>query len=231
MLILYQTAKGVIDNEPKLVLTHWGWVMHTCIGNLTIIGSDNGLSPSRRQAIIWTNAGILLIGPLGTNFNENIIEILTFSFTKKRWKVSSAKWRPLCLSLNVLSNSLEPINSNLVYSGGVCHFYWYPLDKRTKYWNWQPILATNFGKPCTKGHNCWQPKFWLPTLVCTRLLQNKFSPKQKTTKKMHLRMFNKCFYILSDWQSFRIFNCTNCYWLVLVNWWTWGQWRSYPTLH
>ena len=27
----------------------------------TIIGSDNGLSPDRRQAIIWTKAGILLI--------------------------------------------------------------------------------------------------------------------------------------------------------------------------
>ena len=43
---------------------------HICVGNLTIIGSDNGLSPGRRQAIIWPNAGILLIGPLGTNFSE-----------------------------------------------------------------------------------------------------------------------------------------------------------------
>ena len=34
------------------------------------MGSDNGLSPDRRQVIIWTNAGILLIGPLGTNFSE-----------------------------------------------------------------------------------------------------------------------------------------------------------------
>ena len=33
------------------------------------IGSDNGLSPDQCQAIIWTNAGILLIGPLGTNFS------------------------------------------------------------------------------------------------------------------------------------------------------------------
>ena len=56
----------------------------------------------RRQAIIWTNAGILLIGPLGTNFIENLIEILTFPFTKMRLKVSSAKWRPFCLGLNVL---------------------------------------------------------------------------------------------------------------------------------
>ena len=43
--------------------THWGRVTHICINKLTIVGSDNGLSPGRRQAIIWTNAGILLIGP------------------------------------------------------------------------------------------------------------------------------------------------------------------------
>ena len=41
-----------------LSLTHWGRVTHICDCNLTIIGSDNGLSPGRHQAIIWTNAGI-----------------------------------------------------------------------------------------------------------------------------------------------------------------------------
>ena len=56
-------------------LTHWGRVTHIWINKLTIIGSINGLSPGRRQAIIWTNAGILLIGPLGTNFSEILIEI------------------------------------------------------------------------------------------------------------------------------------------------------------
>ena len=72
-------------------LTHWGRVTHICVDKLTIIGSDNGLSPGRRQAIIWTNAGILLIGPLGTNFSEFLSQILTFSFNKMRLKVSSAK--------------------------------------------------------------------------------------------------------------------------------------------
>ena len=75
---------------------------HQCIGNLTIIFSDNGLSPSRRQAIIWTNAGILLIGPLGTNFNEFLIEIHGFLSTKIHSKKSSGKWRPFCLGLTVL---------------------------------------------------------------------------------------------------------------------------------
>ena len=76
--------------------THWGWVTHICVSKLTIIGSDNGMSPDRRQAIIWTNDGLLWIGPLGTNFIEILIEILTFSFNKMHLKVSSAKRRPFC---------------------------------------------------------------------------------------------------------------------------------------
>ena len=68
------------------ILTHWGRVTHICVNKLTIIGSDNGLSPDRRQAIILTNAGILLIGPLGTNTNEILIEILTFLFMKNAFE-------------------------------------------------------------------------------------------------------------------------------------------------
>ena len=74
-----------------------------CISKLTMIGSDNGLSPGRRKAIFWTNAWILLTGPLGTNFSEILIEILTFSSKKMCLKVSSVKWRPFCLCLNVLT--------------------------------------------------------------------------------------------------------------------------------
>ena len=81
-------------------LTHWGRVTHICISKLTIIGWDNGLSSGLRQAITWTNAGILLIKPLGPHFNDMLIEILTFSFMKMRLHVSSAKWRPFCLGLN-----------------------------------------------------------------------------------------------------------------------------------
>ena len=67
-------------------LTHWGRATHICISKVTIIASDNGLSPCRHQAIIWTNAGLLLIGPLGTNFNEILVEILTFPLKKCAWK-------------------------------------------------------------------------------------------------------------------------------------------------
>ena len=65
------------------------------VGNLTIIGSDNGLAP--------TSAGILLIRTLGTNFSEIFSEVHAFSFKRMHFKMSSAKWRPFCLGLNVLS--------------------------------------------------------------------------------------------------------------------------------
>ena len=86
---------------------------HICVIKLTVIGSDNGLSPERRQAIIWTNAGILLIGPLGTNLNEISIKIHTFSFKKMHLKMSSGKWRPFCLGLNVISNSSRPNHAHM----------------------------------------------------------------------------------------------------------------------
>ena len=83
------------------MLTCWGRVMHLWVNKLTIIGSDNGLLPDRRRAIIWTNTGIFIIGPKGANFSEILIEILKFSFKKMHLKVLSAKLWPFCLSFNV----------------------------------------------------------------------------------------------------------------------------------
>ena len=111
--------------------THWGRVTHICVGNLTIIGSDNGLSPGRRQAITWTNVGILLIGPLGTNFGEMLIEIHTFSFKKIHLKISSGKWRPFCFGLNVLKFFpilKRPGTHSLTWLKGP--IIWHPLKAR-----------------------------------------------------------------------------------------------------
>ena len=82
-------------------LTDWGRVTHIFVSKLTIIGLENGLPPGWRQAIIWTNAGIVLIGPLGTNFSEILIEIYTLSFKKIHLKMSSAKWQAFCPGLSV----------------------------------------------------------------------------------------------------------------------------------
>ena len=101
--LYYLLLQGSCLNPcAKVWLTHWGRVTHICVVELATIGSDNGSSPVRCQAIIWTNAGILLIGHLGTNFSEILIGIQTFSFKKLHLKTPSAKWRLFCLGLNEL---------------------------------------------------------------------------------------------------------------------------------
>ena len=65
-----------------LALTHWGQVTHICISNLTIMDSNNVFSFGRRRTIVWTNAGLLVIGPLGINYSEILIKFHMFSFKK-----------------------------------------------------------------------------------------------------------------------------------------------------
>ena len=81
------------------LLTHWGRVMHICMSKLNIIGSDNGLSPARYQAIIWTNDVLLSPRPYGMKF---YLKFKGFHSRKYIWKCRLRKWRPFCLGLNVL---------------------------------------------------------------------------------------------------------------------------------
>ena len=129
-------ADGLVPWEqaqswPTLVLvclTHWGRVTHICVSKLNIIGSGNGLSPGWSQAIIWTNAGVLLIWPLGTNFSEMLIEIHTFTFKKMHVKMLSAKRRPFCLSLNVIRDQHLKDLSSLHIIRTVMHQYFMSTD-------------------------------------------------------------------------------------------------------
>ena len=84
-------------------LTHWGRVTHIYVSQLIPIVLHNGLSPDRRQAIIWNIDEILLFRCVGRNFSEILIDIYTFSFKKMQLNMSSGKWRPFCLGLNVLN--------------------------------------------------------------------------------------------------------------------------------
>ena len=85
------------------VLTYWGLVTHICVNDLTIIGSEHGLTPGCRQVMIWTNARRLLFGPLGTKFSKMLIEIHTFSFKKCISTCRLWNWGHFCLGLNLLT--------------------------------------------------------------------------------------------------------------------------------
>ena len=106
----------------NIALIHWGRVTHICIGNIAIIDSDNGLSPGGHKAIISTNAVLLSIGPLGTNFSEISMKSLIFSSKKMYLKIASAKWRPYCRGLNVLKwrvwgalTWMQPVDGGAVF--------------------------------------------------------------------------------------------------------------------
>ena len=78
---------------------------HICVGKLTIIGSDNGLSPGRRQAIIWTIARILLIGPLRTNVSEILIRTQNIFIQENAFENVVCEMVSICLGLNELTHS------------------------------------------------------------------------------------------------------------------------------
>ena len=105
-------------HPQKIVWIGWGHHVEFCVWKIghyfwrrvyasvkcAIIGSDNGLSPSRRQAIIQTNARILLIRPLGINLSELLIEINIFSFQANVfengvWEMASISFRPQCVNI------------------------------------------------------------------------------------------------------------------------------------
>ena len=137
-------------------LTHWGRVTHICVGKLNSIGSDNGLSPERRQAIIWTNAEILLIGPLGTNFSEILIEIQIFSLKKIRLKMSSAKCCSFRLGLNVLRS---------FSAGCFIVLYWIML-----YWMYHQTSNIR----CTKAQTCFSSCSCLCPIHWSQLLREEW---------------------------------------------------------
>ena len=109
----------------------------------------NSLRPSdayMRQYtnLLWfrylTNAGILLIGTLGTNFSEILIGIQTFSFEEMHFKMLSAKWRP-CVSASMLLTNTYGTGYNM------CNISLHAQNFEYRFQNW---WNANYRKACMK---------------------------------------------------------------------------------
>ena len=91
-----------LEEAVMFALTHWSRVRHICVNKLAIIDSSNDSSPGQRQAIIWTKAGILVIGPLETNFSDILIEIQIFiqgnAFENVVFEIAAVLSRPQCVN-------------------------------------------------------------------------------------------------------------------------------------
>ena len=101
-----------IWQEAHSVLTH---LLINASANWVSIGSGNDLSLVRHQAINWTNAALVSIGPLWTNFTDTLIEIQMFSFKNTQLRMSSAKWRPFCARGDELNNKLSTGRATLTH--------------------------------------------------------------------------------------------------------------------
>ena len=67
--------------------------------------------------------GLLLIGPLGTNFNVILTEIYIFSFKKMHVKLSIGNWRLFCLGLNVLMHPTNPPSAGDIANQAIMWVY------------------------------------------------------------------------------------------------------------
>ena len=104
----------------------------------------------RCQAIIWTNAGILIIQTLGTNFNEILSKIRTFSFNKMHWKMLSGKWLPFCVSLNILTHKRYPLLVLCISHTYITYIYFQVPTIPYIHYPRQPIMLTNYMASCEK---------------------------------------------------------------------------------
>ena len=69
-------------NYTYVALTYWDRVTHICVVNQPSLFGIMACQKGRRQAIVWSSAVILLIGPLETIFREILFEVFKFSFKK-----------------------------------------------------------------------------------------------------------------------------------------------------
>ena len=140
--ILIESMKKALRNTncTKHDLTHWGRVTHICVGKLTIIGSDNDLSPSQAAPShylnqCWNIVNLTLGNKLQWNFNRNWnILIPENAFEYIVCEMASILSRPQCVKcvrrvtrvwIPYSTNRLQSIswtNNCLVYWGTYAPF-------------------------------------------------------------------------------------------------------------
>ena len=119
------------------VLTHWGRVTHICISKITIIGSDNGLSPwtapSHYLNQCWNIVNWTLGNKLQWNLNRNLyIFIQENPLENVVWKMAAILSRPQCVNpsgvetrifldnLSILAAD-APETCRVIYDHGIDH--------------------------------------------------------------------------------------------------------------
>ena len=139
-LLLQIAMKRSVLKSGRL-LTHLPLCRIYVSVNWFSMGSRNGSSSVRHQAITWTNADLLSIKPLWTIFIEISIEIQTFSLTKRHLKMSCAIFPLSCPGRDGLIRHMPPISlCFFIYHSWICVIY-LPISSRVS------LLGQSFGCP------------------------------------------------------------------------------------
>ena len=137
-------SMGRYGEISPIILTHRGRVTHICVGYLTIISSDNGLADGRLYTVIWTNAWILLIWRLETNYSEILNAIQTFFTEESTFKnvvcvtLSNSSWSQ-CVNTfrpEQMTNILLVTFSNILYDWKFCILILYDQILSRSNWQW-----------------------------------------------------------------------------------------------
>ena len=153
---------------------------------------------------MWTNDGILLIWPLGTNFSQIVFEVQTFSLKKMQFKMpSGGKCRPFCHGRNVLSICLH---------GEYCSSKWsaYPITETN------PVPVYFISK--------FNDKMYWKMYKAEHLFYIFESHSDKTRFEAHLFPLHKLFLIwlvISHWQMHFVYNISlflvdSSYWMIVI---------------
>ena len=116
-------------------------------------------------------AGILLVGRLGTNFSEILIQLLAFSFKKMRLKVSTAKCRLFFLVINVLKGRnyhLPFLHQHRFYSNGFGGANNQSLTLRSL-WDVAVILKVHFSNSLYRTLACEIAPRWMPQKITCKI--------------------------------------------------------------
>ena len=141
-------------------LTHWGRVMHICIGNLTIIGSDNGLAHSRRQAYLnqcWNILNWTLRNKLQWNFKQNLyIFIQENAFDCVVCEMAAILSRPQCVKCHRLLKFTQGRQEYWTQLISLLLMAWGCLEPGHQLWYWFSLLGKCWFQ--------WAAEDWLPFL-------------------------------------------------------------------
>ena len=206
--------------------------------NWVNIGSGNSYSPVRHQAITWCNAGVFSFGPLGTNLSEILIEIYTFSFSKMRLKMSSAKLLDILsrgdkLPIGCVASHIPPLRgARLVTWKPVHKTYANITESYNDYLNMnKPLILTDILQATGLESTASGPNLLYPRDYLTRDIGHLVEPAAKETQFSITKTARSAYRFLPAWHFMTQGDAMGVYGMIISTLWVFVLFTFYNMGH